>query len=139
MELKLIRHLWGVDEPWEAVFPKFKALGYTGIECVLPGLEQRDGLRKLLDGHGFAYIPQIFTGGQNVDEHIRSFRDQLVAAKEMKPLFINCHSGSDRWSFDEMHRFFTAALEIEAAEIVAVAHETHRGRCTYNPWTTRDL
>ena len=36
MKLEVMRHLWGIDEPWERVFPKIKDLGYAGIESPLP-------------------------------------------------------------------------------------------------------
>ena len=48
MELKLFRHLWGVDEPWETAFPKFKAAGYAGIESGLPAPADEARFRALL-------------------------------------------------------------------------------------------
>ena len=48
MKLVLIRHLWGVTGRWEEVFPKFRELGFTGIECALPAEKERRRLRRLL-------------------------------------------------------------------------------------------
>src|SRR5258708_6568463 len=106
MDLVLIRHLWGISEAWETVFPRIKADGFTGIESPLPAPQERARFRALLDAHGFCYIPQIFTGGASVDLHHASFREQVQAAKEMKPRFVNVHSGSDAWTLVEAKRFY---------------------------------
>jgi hypothetical protein len=139
MELVLVRHLWGVNRRWEEAFPQFRAQGFTAIECALPPAEARAHLRGLLDQHGFPWIAQIFTAGTGVDQHLDSFRAQIRAARELRPRFINAHTGSDAWSMDEMRRFYDAALAIEREEGMAVCHETHRGRCFYSPWVTRDV
>ncbi len=36
MQLKLIRHLWGVTIPWEESFKKIRDEGYAGIESPMP-------------------------------------------------------------------------------------------------------
>ena len=85
------------------------------------------------------YIAQIYTAGGDVAAHVDSFRDQLVRAATFHPVHVNCHGGRDAWSPAEGQQFYAAALAIEKEAQVAVAHETHRGRITYNPWSTRDL
>jgi hypothetical protein len=139
MELKLIRHLWGVDQAWEETFPRFRAEGFTGIECRLPAPADRDRFQRLLAAHGFAFIPQIFTAGADVAEHLASFRTQVQDALATGPLLINAHTGSDAWSLDQARRFYDGALAVERAAGVTVCHETHRGRCFYSPWMTRDI
>lgn len=139
MELKLFRHLWGVGEPWETAFPKAKAAGYAGIECGLPAPDDELRFRALLAAHDLDYIAQVYTTGSDVAAHVSSFRDQLVRAATFHPVHVNCHGGRDAWSPAEGQQFYAAALAIEKEAQVAVAHETHRGRITYNPWSTRDL
>jgi hypothetical protein len=136
MKLQLIRHLWGVNGTWEEVFPKFVELGFSGIEASLPEKAEARRFKRLLREHDFAYIPQIFTAGTDVAAHIESFRQQLKDAASFRPLLVNAHSGRDAWNEDGASRFFEAALEIEAAAGVPVAHETHRGRILFNPWIT---
>ena len=46
----------------------------------MPTPEDRAEFRALLDRHGFDYIPQIFTSGNNVAEHVESFRAQVEEA-----------------------------------------------------------
>ena len=139
MKLVLFRHLWGVEEPWEQAFPKFRAFGYEGVEGGMPAQGDAEHFRDLLGEHGLAYIPQIFTGGKSQREHLDSFREQVAAAKHYCPYMINAHSGLDAFTQEEGERFFEGALEIEAGEGVRIAHETHRGRILYNPWTTERL
>ncbi len=74
MKLLLVRHLWGVDEAWEQVFPQFREAGYGAIESAVPAPADRKRFRALLNAHGFEYIPQIFTRGGTPAEHLESFR-----------------------------------------------------------------
>ena len=97
MELLLIRHLWGVPGQAEALFPRFKELGYRGIEAPLPPVEERERFRASLDRYGFEFIAQIFTCGKSVGEHLESFRQQIDEAKSLRPRLVNAHSGRDAW------------------------------------------
>jgi len=139
MNLLLFRHLWGVTEKWEEIFPVFRDAGYQGIECAIPPREEHPRLRRLLEENGFKFIPQIFSQGDSVGEHIESFREQVAVARSFNPELINAHSGRDCFSEEEGARFFEEALNIETGAGVAIAHETHRGRILYNPWTTSRL
>lgn len=139
MELTIFRHLWGITEPWETLFPKIKSLGYQGIEHILPDAADRDRFRRLLDQHQFRYIAQIITTGSTVEDHIRSFRQNVESASALKPQTINCHSGCDWFTEEQSKKYFGEALEFEAKTGIPVAHETHRGRILYNPWITDKL
>jgi sugar phosphate isomerase/epimerase len=136
MKLLLIRHLWGVSAPWDLAFPQIKDLGYAGIESRLPAPDRRRNFRRLLSEHGFHYIPQVFTSGLDASAHINSLKSQLEEAVAFSPLLVNAHSGQDSWSEDEAARFFEQALRLEAKFGFRIAHETHRGRVLFNPWTT---
>ncbi|GCE16075.1 sugar phosphate isomerase/epimerase family protein [Tengunoibacter tsumagoiensis] len=139
MELLLVRHLWGVEGEWAELFPRFKARGYQAIEVGIPPEEERSSLHTLLTTHELFYIPQIFTSGKNVEEHLHSFQQQVAVAKDFAPLKINCHSGSDTWSFEESKEFYAQALAIEKEAGIPIAHETHRGRIFFYPRITRQL
>ena len=139
MELLVFRHLWGITEPWETLFPKIRHLGYHGIEHILPEPAEVDRFRGLLDRHGFSYIAQVITTGSTVEEHLHSFRAVVDNARDLNPRKINCHSGGDWFSEEQARRFFGEALDHEAKIGIPVAHETHRGRVFYNPWVTERL
>jgi len=139
VELSIFRHLWGITEEWETLFAKIGALGYQGIEHILPEDADRSRFRNLLDEHRFKYIAQIITTGTTVEEHIRSFRQNVERAAVLKPQTINCHSGCDWFTEEQSKKYYGEALEFEAKTGIPVAHETHRGRILYNPWITEKL
>lgn len=139
MELLIFRHLWGITEEWETLFPRIKELRYDGIEHILPDEKDRARFRTLLDLYGFGYIAQVVTIGENVAEHIMSFQTVVDQARALEPRKINCHSGCDWFSEEEARRFFGEALEYEAKVGIPIAHETHRGRIFYNPWITERM
>jgi hypothetical protein len=139
MKLILFRHLWGVAGEWEDTFPKFKHAGYQGIESQMPQPKDRKRFHGLLQRHRLDYIPQIFSRGKTVAEHLKSLREQIATAKSFAPRFINAHSGQDAFSEEQSIRFFEGALQLEAKNGVAIAHETHRGRILFNPWITSRL
>ena len=139
MELLIFRHMWGIDQPWQPVYPQIKALKYGGIEVALSLIENKGEFFETLQENQFRLIPMIFTEGQSVDEHIDSFKKQVDAAVDFKPMQITCHSGRDAFSESDSMRFFTEVTKFEADHDVAVAHETHRGRIMYNPWITAKL
>jgi sugar phosphate isomerase/epimerase len=138
MKLILSRSTWGIEQPWEIAVPLLKQQGFRAVESSATG-DDRARLRKLLDQHGMDYIAMVFSRGATIEEHVASLRTQVEEAKAMRPLFINAHSGLDRWSLDESKKFFEGALRVEAESGLRWAHETHRGRILYNPWITRDL
>jgi hypothetical protein len=139
MKLILFRHLWGVAGEWEDLFPRFKRAGYRGIESPVPPTADRKRFRALLQKHGLEFIPQIFSYGKTVQDHLDSLREQIVTARSFAPRLINAHSGQDAFSEDDGIRFFEGALRLEGRCGVAIAHETHRGRILYNPWVTSRL
>ena len=140
MQLKLIRHLWGVNEPWEVCFPKMKADGYVGIETPLIEAKDQERFASLMKSHGFEYVAMAFTGGDSVSAHVKSFEQQFRRAIEQGAIQLTAHTGLDRWAMRDCESFYKEALEIERSHPnLPVAHETHRGRVFYSPWITRPL
>ena len=68
--------------------------------------------------------------------HLDSLRVQVEAAKTMRALFANAHSGRDAWSEAESAQYFEGAVRIEKELGLPIAHETHRSRILFNPWIT---
>lgn len=134
MELLVFRHMWGIDMPWQPVYPKIKKLGYNGIEIALSLIANQGEFFDILQKNHFRLIPMIFTEGADVDAHLASFQKQVEEAMVFQPMQITCHSGRDHFSEQESIHFFSEALKFEKDHGVTVAHETHRGRILYNPW-----
>lgn len=139
MQLKTFRHLWGVNEPFAAVFPSIQKAGYHGVE--FKGIKVATGnfFKQLLKEYNFEFITQIHTAGETLQENIASFKALIQASLSLHPILINSQSGKDSWVIDEKKEFIQLALAYEKEIGIPVAHETHRGRVTYNPWETRDL
>lgn len=139
MRLKLIRHLWGVEEPWETCFTKFKSEGYVGIETPLIDSKEHERFATMMKSHEFEYIAMAFTAGDSVAAHAKSFEQQFRRAIELGATQLTAHSGLDRWSLRDSETFYKEVLDIERSNKLPVAHETHRGRILFNPWVTRSL
>jgi hypothetical protein len=145
MNLKLIRHLWGVapTRNLEERLPRWREVGYSAVEVSIRIWPDHAGLLRFLKSTGWDWIPQVFSndfcGGGSVREHLDSLRAQIEECLEHRPLFINAHSGSDTWSLAEAVDFYGAVMDLEKRLGVPIAHETHRLRYFGNPWTTRPI
>lgn len=137
MELHVYRSMWGVERPWAEVLPLLSDLGFVGIEAPLPFLQKH--APTFATDHGLHCLPMIFTEGNTVAEHVASFREQLEACEVYAPAVVNCHDGKDAFNDSEAIQYYEEVLAIEADLGISVAHETHRGRILYNPWTTARL
>jgi hypothetical protein len=143
MKLQLVRHLWGVDlgnDP-TPLFDHWKSVGYEALEFPLGLLGDRDrkAFFQQMRQYGFLWVPQVFTDGANVMEHVASLRRVVEETQEFSPLFINAHSGSDAWSRHEAEDFYGVCLELESSFGLSIAHETHRMRYFSSPWLTRHI
>ncbi|MGN6506906.1 MAG: sugar phosphate isomerase/epimerase family protein [Tepidisphaeraceae bacterium] len=139
MQLKLFRHLWGVDLPWEEAFPRIKAAGYIGIETGLPSPADESRFTELREAHGLAWICGAHTLGVTVDDHLDQLRRTTERAKRLGARFVSAQAGRDAFTFDEATAFLNESLRIERTKDIPISHETHRSRPFYNPWTTARL
>lgn len=136
MQLKLFKALWGYNGSLSELFAMSAAAGYTGIECPPPNCEREEEFRELLEQNNLEYIAQVATYG---NDHYKEFEELVARALEFKPILINCHSFVHHLKFNDNLRFFEHALVLEKQAGVPFAHETHRGRAMFTPWTTAEL
>jgi hypothetical protein len=139
MRLQLVRTLWGLDQPWEELFPKFQSEGFSAVEWVMPQPEDLPRWNDLLQQHGFGFIAMGSTYGATVGDHIQIFRQQIERARKDGASLYNCHSGSDLFSLADAKVYFDEVLKIEESVGIPVAHETHRKRLLFHPLQARDL
>ncbi len=135
MKLKMIKALWGMTGSLEEQFHLIAKAGYEGIEAPLPAAEEESRFKELLDKHRFDYIAMVFTQ----DDHIGSFESQVERALSFSPILINAHSAKDSMPYDKQLAFYERAVAVEKEAGVPIAHETHRGRAMFTPWTTARL
>lgn len=129
---------WGFPGDVEAFCTKAKADGYDGIEVWLPGAE--DARRALFDAvekHELQLGLLAGAGDAGFQAHLKNFQRNVEAAAEVKPLFINCHSGRDYFSFEEGSAFIRFTNELSERSGVPILHETHRGRLLFAAHLTR--
>lgn len=135
MQLIAFKSLWEYDGHWQGgLLERVVEAGYAGVEYIPPADPAQDRrFRRDLDDHGLRFVAQVVTRGP---DHVASLRQQVLRAAELEPVLINSHSAADRMPFDDQLRFFEAALELEQRTGLKIAHETHRGRAFFTPWST---
>jgi len=135
MKLKLIKSTWGMSGTYGQMFKQIADAGYAGVETTLPAADRKQEFEELLLKHGLDFIAQVHTNGNHKD----SFAVQVNQAAAFNPALIVAHSARDCMGWEEQYDFFEHAIAIEKLIGISVAHETHRHRAMYAPWTTAAL
>ena len=136
--LKVMATNWGFTGSIIEFCKKAKDAGYDGIEVWMPGDDK--GRKEVMDATaqqnllvGFLY------GGGDADyaKHAEQFKNGITEAAKLKPIYINCHSGRDYFSFDQNKSLMDFSLDLGAKSGIPVYHETHRGRSLFAAHITR--
>ena len=134
-ELKILATNWGFNGTLDEYCTKVKKEGYDGIEIWWP-MEQKDQaiLFDCLKKHqlevGFlcgAYQPDF-------KQHLDYFQRMIDAAASntiQKPLYINCHSGRDFFTYDQNQKFIDHTTQLSKQTGILICHETHRSRMLF--------
>jgi len=144
MELAFHKSFWESDcsdaSHLDALLDTVQHEGYQGTELFLPFYDIAPDIT--LDFHrarDLNIIAGIATHGLTPKGHIASLEQQVARALEFEPLFINCHTGRDLFSFEDNLAIFKRALALEAETGVMLVHETHRTRPTFSTLMTEQL
>lgn len=124
----------------EAFVDKVILSGYDGIEISLPPSGPFTGafLRKLdkvrAQRPDFVFIAQQLTTPENekVDTYIRKMERRMAELISYQPHFINSHTGTDYFTFDDNCRVIEAAMQMSSQSGKPIYHETHRGRFSFH-------
>ncbi|KAJ3260833.1 hypothetical protein HK103_007396 [Boothiomyces macroporosus] len=137
--VEAFRSLWGMGPDWETVFPLLKQQGFVGVEASIKDTQYPSPrFFNLLAENDLKWICGLYTSWTDyegpcesisVDQHVKNFKSQVEILKSVpvKPIHVNCHSGSDEFSQEEAETYFNAVLEIQAESEFTYSHETHRG------------
>jgi hypothetical protein len=139
MRLLLVRTVWGLDDDpagWSAAVGAVAAAGYDAVACGIQRLPDPAAFRDALAATSLRFVPQVFTGGRDVDAHLESLRDAFDDLATFDPPHVIVQAGRDGWPLDDAVRFFTTAEKLAADAGVQAVYETHRGRVLFNPWVT---
>ena len=135
LNLEVLATNWGFEGSLDSFCFKVKAAGYDGIEIWWP-MEKKaqDELFTALKKHNLSVGFLCGAGHSSFKEHFAHFVSMIDAAaknKVQKPLYINCHSGKDYFSFEENKSFIDHTTRLSKETIILILHETHRSRMLY--------
>ncbi len=134
-ELKLLATNWGFSGTLDEYCKRVTKEGYDGIEIWWPmEKKDQDALFEALKKNNLEV--GFLTGGyqSNWQEHLDYFKKMIDAAATnsiQKPLYINCHSGRDFFSFEENKQFIDHTLQLAKDTGIKICHETHRSRILF--------
>ncbi|HZG25029.1 MAG TPA: TIM barrel protein [Chitinophagaceae bacterium] len=134
-ELKVFATNWGFAGSLGEYCARAKKDGYDGIEIWWP-MEKpaQDELFAALDTNGLEVGFLCGSSQANWKEHLDSFRKMIDSAAlntRKKPLFINCHSGRDFFSYEENKAFIDHTTQLAKQTGITICHETHRSRMLF--------
>jgi len=135
-KLKLLATNWGFPGSLEEYCTKVKKEGYDGIEIWWP-LEKKDQdeLFACLKKHELEVGFLCAGSDDNYQKHFDQFIQMIdAAAKEsiQRPLYINCHSGRDYFSYEQGKTFIDHTIALAKSTGIKICHETHRSRLLYS-------
>lgn len=142
-KLKILATNWGFKGTIDEYCAKVKKEGYDGIEIwwpteVLAQNELFASLKKYALEVGF-----LTAGSQsNYKEHFETFKKMINAAAHntiQKPLYINCHSGRDYFTYEDNISFIDHTTQLAKETGIKICHETHRSRMLYSAPIARNF
>lgn len=142
-ELKVLGTNWGFAGSTDQFCAAAKKEGYDGIEMWWPGDKKgQDDLFNALKKHSLDV--GFLCGGSQTDwkEHLETFKNATTAAATnviQKPLYINCHSGRDHFSFEQNKAFIDHTIQLSKQTGITICHETHRSRIMFAANITRQF
>lgn len=136
--LRFMNTNWGFAGTREEFFRKTKEAGYDGVELWAPK-DNADGDDILALAAKYELSLGLLCGGsdKNPNTHLEQFDTALKKAIDMRPLYINCHSGRDWFEFEQNKAFIELTTKASAASGIPIYHETHRGRMLFAAHVTR--
>ncbi|HTR28212.1 MAG TPA: TIM barrel protein [Puia sp.] len=134
-QLKILGTDWGFPGSLDEYGAKVKAAGYDGIE-IWWSLEQarQDAVFAMLKKYGLEVGFLCGAYEEDPAEHFEHFKKMVEGAARntrQRPLYINCHSGRDFFSFEDNKKFIDCTTAISKETGVKILHETHRSRILF--------
>ncbi|WP_018613368.1 sugar phosphate isomerase/epimerase family protein [Segetibacter koreensis] len=135
-KLKLLATNWGFNGTLDEYCAKVKKEGYDGIEIWWPTQKaEQDTLFALLIKYQLE-VGFLTAGNEsNYKDHFDTFKKMIDAAARnttQKPLYINCHSGRDYFSYKDNRTFIDHTTLLAKQTGIKICHETHRSRMLYS-------
>lgn len=140
--LKILATNWGFDGSLDEYCYKVKKEGYDGIEIWWP-LEKnsQDELFATLKKYSLEVGFLCAGSDSHFQKHLEQFVQMVDAAANQKiqrPLYINCHSGKDYFSYEQGKAFIDHTSALSKSTGIKICHETHRSRLLYSAPVARN-
>lgn len=135
-QLKVLATNWGFSGTTDEYCAKVKQEGYDGIETWWP-TEKKDQDEMFAALKKYGLEVGFLTAGHesNFDAHFKTFTNMIDAAANnivQRPLYINCHSGRDYFSYEQGKAFIDHTTALSKSTGIKICHETHRSRLMYS-------
>lgn len=127
---------WGFEGSLDAFCTKAKNAGYDGIEMWWP--MEKEGQENLFDALKKYELSIGFlcgVGEEDPIKHVAAFKNMLtnlIQHTKQPPLYVNCHSGKDYFSFEVNNEIIEFTIEQTKRTGIPIYHETHRSRILYS-------
>jgi sugar phosphate isomerase/epimerase len=143
LSLKVLGTNWGFQGTTDQFCAAVKKEGYDGIEMWWPGTkEKQNELFTALKKHGLDVGLLCGSGEKDFASHLDAFKKSINAATseyQQKPLYINCHSGRDFFTYEQNKAFIDHTTEASTKSGIPIYHETHRGRMLFAAHIARNF
>jgi sugar phosphate isomerase/epimerase len=142
-ELKVLGTNWGFQGTTDQFCEAIKKEGYDGIEIWWPGEKKaQDELFNALKKYSLEVGFLCGSWQPDWKEHLDSFKKATAEDARnnvQKPLYINCHSGRDHFSFEQNKAFIDHTTQLVKETGITICHETHRSRIMFAAHVTRQF
>ena len=131
---------WGFNGTTDQFCARAKAEGYDGIEVWTPQEEkEKVALLEATQKHGLSIGLLCGNGSSDYQKHVDGFEASLQKALDIKPIYINCHSGRDWFTFAGNQKIVDLTIKAHHKTGIPIYHETHRGRMLFAAHITRQF
>ncbi|NBB22006.1 TIM barrel protein [Runella sp. CRIBMP] len=133
MNIKFYAPAWGNTLPFDTFCKNVKEAGYDGVEMALPfEAKEKQEILSTFKKYNLEFIGQYFQSFErDHDSHAENYEKYLRNLIAAKPVFVNCQTGKDYFSFEQNKHLFDLAARISKEMGVRIIHETHRGKSLF--------
>jgi sugar phosphate isomerase/epimerase len=141
--LLIMNTSWGYKGDWHQFCAATKKEGYDGIEVWFPDdANVQQELFTAIKNNGLQV--GFLCAGSEPDPvvHLQTFKkklDLIVSNKYQKPVYINCHSGKDYFTYEQNKLLIDHTTQVSRQSGLPVYHETHRSRMLFAAPITRNF
>jgi sugar phosphate isomerase/epimerase len=135
-ELKILATNWGFTGTIDEFCNKVKREGYDGIELLWPSEKKaQEELFAALKKYELEVGLLCAGFDSRYQKHLEEFitaTNEAATQTTQRPLYINCHSGKDYFSYDQNKTFIDHTTKLSGQTGIIICHETHRSRILYS-------